>query len=219
MDSRADSTEFNIEPDLAVLLRLLDSATYKEWRPKLPAWLHHRHVATVALSWLVGMRGPEICQLRVCDWRPGKREVVEIRGAEKISMFRDRRQPILDIARDCVGAYLKTVPFELPVDGPLLRRADGDGVTMNDHKTFDRVLKELSGGVVPHMANLTHRFCGYVERTMAGDGTIEHLVGRSGPWDDLEPTANQLRRALVAAHPLGRGMPQPKRQAIILSSD
>jgi integrase len=219
MTNSATRTKVDLEPDLTVLIELLDSATYEAWRPSLADWMHRRNAAMVALAWLVGMPIPEMLELRVRDWRPGKREVVAIRAAERFRMFRERRQPILDVARDRVGDYLRAVPFEMPGDGPLVRRVDRKGIVLSDIFAFNKVLNRVSGGTVPNLTNLTNRFRGYVERTVAQDGTIEHLVGRSGHWDHLEPTTGQLRRALAAAHPLGRGMPQPNRQPLITGQE
>lgn len=192
------------EPDLDAVVALLDPASWAGARRPRPGWLADRDAAVAALCWLVGLRPFQLrATLRRRDWRPRNRERVEVRVGGRYAATRTRELPVLDAARDAVGRYLRSCPFDLSPDGPLLRHADGTDYRHVDVLHADRRLRRM-GGPVEGLADLAGRYRRYVEWTRASDGTVERLAGRAGPFDRLDPGPKALLRALRAAHPLGR---------------
>lgn len=196
------------EPDLDIILPLLDPATFAQvgsWRAAHPPWAAQRDVAVVALCWIVGLRPLQIEHVRRRDWRPGG-YILHAPGGVKYAGIRDRDLPVLAPARDAVGAYLRACLLPMPADGPLILRADGAGFAERDVSSLNARIKKATAGRIGGLAVLTGRYRLYVERTMAVDGTVERLVGRTGVYDHLDPGPKRLLRALEQTHPVGRGL-------------
>jgi integrase len=198
------------EPDLDVILPLLNPATFAQvgtWKTAHPPWAAHRDVAVVALCWIVGLRPSQIEHVRRRDWRPGG-HILRAPGLGRYEGVRDRDLPVLAPARDAIGAYLRACLLPMPADGPLILRADGVGFAQHDASPLDARIKKATAGRIGGLGVLTGRYRLYIERTMAVDGTVERLVGRTGVYDHLDPGPKRLRRALEEAHPVGRGLPE-----------
>jgi hypothetical protein len=203
------------EPDLDAILPLLDPATFARpranWKAAYPDWAPARDAAIVALCWLVGARPLHLGEIRRGDWRPGMRDVARLPGIGRYEGVRGGEMPVLDVAREVVGRYLRSCPLPLPEGGPLLLRADGAAFGEPDVSPFNARLKKITGGRIPSLAHLSGRFRSYVEWSGVEDGTVERLAGRVGPDADKDPAIGRLRRALRDAHPLGRGLPPGRR--------
>jgi integrase len=198
------------EPDLDVILPLLDPATFapmRNWQPPRPLWGAERDVALVALCWIVGLRPMQIARVRRREWRPERRDILRVYGAGHYARFRGRDLPVLAPARDAVEAYLAACPLPLPVNGPLILRDDGAAFTRRDITHINRSIERRTNGRIGGLGVLAARYRLYVEVTRAEDGSVEKLVGRNGRFHHLDPGPKRLRRALEAVHPIGGGRP------------
>lgn len=198
------------EPDLDAILALLDPAAFapvRTWKKAHPPWAAHRDAAVVALCWIVGVRPSEIEYLKRSDWQPGG-SVLRAPGVGRYAGVRDRDLPVLAPARDAVDAYLKACPLPHPANGPLVLRADGTGFTESDISPLNARIRKASGGAISGLGVLTGRYRAYVENSLATDGTVERLVGRTGVYDRLDPGPKRLCRQLETVHPVGRGLPR-----------
>lgn len=162
-------------------------------------WIAARDVAVVTLLYGCGLRISEALGLTMADMPLG--EVLRIRGKGG----KERVVPVIDAARDAVGAYLAKQPFELEREEPVFRGARGGPLSPRlIAKVMEKSRQQLGlpASATPHA--MRHSFATHLLGAGADLRMIQELLGHASLSTTQAYTAVDSKRLMEVyrgAHP------------------
>ncbi|MBL1434790.1 MAG: tyrosine recombinase XerC [Rhodobacteraceae bacterium] len=166
------------------------------------AWVGARDKAVLLLLYGCGMRISEALGLN-CGQAPLP-EVLRIVGKGK----KERILPVLPVAREAVDAYLKTCPYDLPIDGPLFIGMRGKRLGARAVQKLMEALRRqlgLPSTATPHA--LRHSFATHLLEAGGDLRTIQELLGHASlsstqVYTNLDQT--RLMEVYEQSHPAAK---------------
>lgn len=137
-------------------------------------WIAARDTAVLTLLYGSGLRISEALGLNGSDWP--LREALTICGKGG----KERQVPVLPVARDAIGAYLRLSPWPLERDDPLFRGARGGRLSASVLEGAMRGLRQALGlpsSATPHA--LRHSFATHLLAAGGDLRTIQELLGHA----------------------------------------
>lgn len=162
-------------------------------------WIAARDAAVLTLLYAMGLRISEALALNGADWPPGEALVIRGKGGK------ERRVPVLPVARAAVEAYLAAAPCPPDRDGPLFRGARGgrmNGGAARAVMARARAALGLPETATPHA--LRHSFATHLLAAGGDLRTIQELLGHASLSTTQVYTGVDEARLLAvhaAAHP------------------
>ncbi|RJL08755.1 tyrosine recombinase XerC [Paracoccus siganidrum] len=164
-------------------------------------WVAARDLAVMTLLWGCGLRISEALGLDGRDWP--FRDALVIRGKGG----RERRVPVLPVARDAVADYLAQCPWRLAPDQPLFRGVRGGRLAPGSIEASMRRARAVLGlppTATPHA--LRHSFATHLLAAGGDLRTIQELLGHASLSTTQVYTGVDDAHLLAvyrAAHPRG----------------
>lgn len=137
-------------------------------------WVAARDMAVMTLLWGCGLRISEALGLNGADWP--FREALTIRGKGG----KERHVPVLPVASDAVGDYLRQCPWRLAPDQPLFRGVRGGRLGPDQIEGALRRARAVLGlpsTATPHA--LRHSFATHLLAAGGDLRTIQELLGHA----------------------------------------
>lgn len=164
-------------------------------------WVAARDAAVLTLLWGCGLRISEALSLNGADWPMADSLTITGKGG------RQRRVPVLPVARDAVADYLRQCPWSPAPDQPLFRGVRGGRLSASIidvamQKT--RAALGLPPTATPHA--LRHSFATHLLAAGGDLRTIQELLGHASlSTTQVYTGVNDARLMAVyhAAHPRG----------------
>ncbi|MGB0497506.1 MAG: tyrosine recombinase XerC [Rubricella sp.] len=184
-----------VDPDAARLMLELAEASE-------PRWIGLRDKAILTLLYGLGLRISEALSLRGADAPLGQALVIRGKGGK------ERRLPVLPIARDAVEAYRRACPHTIEPDDSLFRGSRGGPLSARlvQLRVADlRTTLGLPDSVTPHA--LRHSFATHLLRAGGDLRLIQELLGHASLQSTQVYTALDdvaLTEAWRESHPRAR---------------
>lgn len=137
-------------------------------------WVAARDVAVMTLLWGCGLRISEALSLNGADWPFRDSLVITGKGG------RQRHVPVLHVAREAVGEYLRGCPWRMTPDQPLFRGVRGgrlDPGQISGALRKARAALGLPPTATPHA--LRHSFATHLLAAGGDLRTIQELLGHA----------------------------------------
>ncbi|MBU2956944.1 tyrosine recombinase XerC [Paracoccus sp. 1_MG-2023] len=164
-------------------------------------WIAARDTAVLTLLWGSGLRIGEALALTGRDWPMA--DALTIRGKGN----KERRVPILPVARQAVAEYVRLCPWQVALDLPLFRAVRGGALS---HAAMSKVMRDaraalgLPASATPHA--LRHSFATHLLAEGGDLRTIQELLGHASLSTTQVYTGVDDARLMAvyrAAHPRG----------------
>lgn len=164
-------------------------------------WVAARDVAVMTLLWGCGLRISEALGLEGRDWP--FRDSLTITGKGR----KERKVPVLPVARDAVAEYLRQCPWRVALDQPLFRGVRGGRLGADQIASALRRARAslgLPATATPHA--LRHSFATHLLAAGGDLRTIQELLGHASLSTTQVYTGiddAHLMSVYRAAHPRG----------------
>lgn len=181
--------------DESAARELLDITPLQSDKP----WIGARDTAVLTLLWGCGLRISEALSLTAGQTPlPQVLRIVGKGGKERIV-------PVIDAARDAVGAYMSVCPYDLPADGPLFRAVRGGALApraIQKVMANARMQLGLPASATPHA--MRHSFATHLLNAGGDLRAIQELLGHASLSTTQAYTAVdtvRLMEVYAKAHP------------------
>lgn len=137
-------------------------------------WVAARDVAVMTLLWGCGLRISEALALNGADWPFRDSLTITGKGGK------ERRVPVLPVARDAVAEYLRQSPWRITPDQPLFRGVRGGRLSMSVVEAAMRSARASLGlppTATPHA--LRHSFATHLLAAGGDLRSIQELLGHA----------------------------------------
>lgn len=164
-------------------------------------WVAARDVAVLTLLWGCGLRISEALALNGADWPFRDSLTITGKGGK------ERRVPVLPVARDAIARYLRQSPWQLAPDQPLFRGVRGGRLGMSIVEASMRSARAALGlppTATPHA--LRHSFATHLLAAGGDLRSIQELLGHASLSTTQVYTGVDDAHLLAvyrAAHPRG----------------